>query len=186
MAGRFPKTTGKISQIAPNSSFPNQGTSNLGGTVRLAYSYNVIDKDGLLIGYITQIQPQKSRTTERIRHLGYADSGRVLEQAPKPEDITLNVTGFGLYNDQEDGSLVQRLGGTNTAKAMSSLEEQHEGFDIVVEVKNPKTGAIVDYKIYQDCWLQNHNEPVNVTTATVAESATIIASRCIRPNDYSS
>lgn len=186
MAGRFPVGTGKISNIAPNTSFPNQLTANLQGTVKLVYSYNIIDKDGFLIGYITAINPQKNRTTERIRHIGFADRGRVLEQAPKVEDITINVTGFGLYNDQEDGSIIQRLGGTNTAKAMASLEEQQEGFDIVLEVKNPKTNLTVDYKVWQDCWLQNHNEPINITTATIAESATIFASRVFRPDDYAS
>lgn len=181
MAGILNATTGVVSLKNPDA-----GTANFSGTVKNVTSFDIVDKNGFLIGYITQFNPSKTRATERIRHISSADAGRVLEQAPRPEDISINITGYSLYNDQEDGSLVQRLVGSsaNISKAFASLEEQKEGFDIIVVTRDPETKKAVDVKIYQDVWLQNQNEPINIAQATVQETATGFASRCLRPKNY--
>lgn len=182
MAGIFNKTEGIVRNLTPN-----QDTANFNGEVLLSTEIDILDQDGYEIGFISQINPSASRATERIRMLGSADSGRVIEQAPRPEDLTLSVSGFALKNNvNEKGTLVQRLGAWNPLQAMSSLSEQHIGFKIIVVERDPVTKKAMDAREYDDCWLQSFNRPYNISGATITDSANIIASRVFRPSNWQS
>ena len=141
----------------------------------LSTSVDVVDNQGNNIGYITQFGSTGNRAVTRIRHLNSEDAGRTIELPPSPEERTINATGFALYNKQNDGSLVQRIGGSSTAKKMASLEEQKIPFHIIEKTVHPATDA-EDILIYHDCMLTNHSRTVNIGTATIAETATITVS----------
>lgn len=161
--------------LVANAQNPNAGV-NIPASHRTALStaYDIIDHDGNNIGFITSITATHSRPVTPIRHLNAADGGRVLEQAPSPSaPVSLSINGFGLFNRQNDGSLIQRLGGSVTAKSMKTLEEQSIPFNIIKRVTNPATGAEVELTVYHDCWLTNHSDPVNIGSATVAQTASI-------------
>jgi len=139
----------------------------------LSTSIDIIDHDGNNIGYITQITSNQNRPVTAIRHLNSLDAGRIIEGAPAPSTTTIAVNGFAIYNNQFDGSLIQRIGGSTTAKAMKSLEEQSIPFNIVETTTHPATGVIVEQTVYHDCWLTAHSKPINIGTVTIAESASI-------------
>lgn len=180
MSGTFEKNTGLIANKTIN-----QSVSNWGGEVLLPTRVTILDEDGFAIGFITNFNPSDARATEEIRHISHADAGRIIEQAPKPALVSINVTGFALYNTvNEKGSLIQRLGAWNPLQAMKSLAEQHYGFTVLVVEKDPKTDKTVDATEYEDCWLQNFSRPYNITGATIADTATIKVSRQFRPSNW--
>ena len=172
MAGRgiFNRNEGLV-----NIKTPNQGVANFNGNVLLATSISILDQDLFTIGFMTQVTPSNARPTTRIRHIGHKDAGRPLEQAPNVEDITLNLTGFALYNDvDEKGSLIQRIGAWNPVLALEALNEQHIGFSLIRIDVHPRTQKIVNAKEWFDCWLQNFSDPVVIGTATISQTVSII------------
>lgn len=56
-----------------------------------------IKVDGEIVGFIMQMDENQTSRVERIRHLNYADAGRIVEQIEGPVDYTLNVRGFVLH-----------------------------------------------------------------------------------------
>ena len=142
----------------------------------LSTSIDIIDHDGNNIGYIQSFSESQNRGVTPVRHLNSEDAGRILEMAPAPANITLAVNGFALYNKQNDGSLIQRLGGSTTAKSMKSLEEQGIPFNIIKRVVNPATQDEVELKVYRDCWLTSFSSPTNIGTALISESANVMCS----------
>lgn len=156
---------------------PNQGVANYEGQTLLSTSIDILDGGLNAIGFINQINSSKSRPTTRIRHISSKDAGRVLEQAPGNEDITLTLGGFALYNDvDQKGSLAQRLGGWNPLLALESLTEQHVGFSLIRTDVHPKDRVIVNAKEWYDCWYQSESDPVVMGTATVLQQVTIFPS----------
>ena len=139
----------------------------------LSTSIDIIDHDGNNIGYIQQFTANQNRNVTPIRHLNSLDAGRIVEGAPAPANTTMAINGFALYAMQNDGSLVQRIGGSTTAKAMKSLEEQSLPFNLIETITHPATGAVVSQTVYHDCWLTSHSHPVNIGNAIIAESANI-------------
>ena len=135
-------------------------------------SVDILDAQGNNIGYITNFSPTHNRTVTRIRHLNSLDAGRILEMAPSPSDINMTVGGFALYNKQHDGSIIQRLGGGATAKAMRMLEEQSIPFLIAERETHPVTNDVTTIG-YHMCWLTNYSSPKNIGTAVIAETASI-------------
>lgn len=138
----------------------------------LSTSVDLLDMQGNNIGYITNFTPSHSRNMTRIRHLNSLDAGRILEMAPSPSDINISVGGFALYNKQDDGSLIQRLGAGATKKAMRMLEEQSVPFLIAEVETHPITGDKTSIG-YHLCWLTSYSSPKNIGTATIAETANI-------------
>lgn len=143
-----------------------------GHRTRLSTSIDIIDHDGNNIGFIQSFGPTQNRNMTPVRHLNAADAGRIIEAAPSPSNKTIAVNGFALYTKQNDGSLVQRIGGSVTRKTMRDLEEQAIPFNIVEKTTHPSTGAI-EQTVYHDCWLTSHNKPVNIGNALITETANI-------------
>lgn len=138
----------------------------------LSTSVDLLDMQGNNIGYITNFTPSHTRNMTRIRHLNSLDAGRILEMAPSPTDINISVGGFALYNRQDDGSIIQRLGAGATKKAMRMLDEQSVPFLIVEVETHPKTGDKVTIG-YHLCWLTAYSSPKNIGTVTIAETASL-------------
>ena len=141
-------------------------------------SYDIFDDQGNLIGYVTDIDRTDTRTVQRIRHLSSHDAGRTIEQAPGPDEVTLSLTGFALYNKPEQSgelphfSLAARLGGLTGANLFKSLNSQRVAFNIRVEEVHPSTGA-VSRTYYFGCMLTNYTKPVSLGNITVAETASV-------------
>lgn len=141
-------------------------------------SYDVFDDQGNLIGYCTDIDRTDSRTVQRIRHLSSHDAGRTIEQAPGPDEVSLAMTGFALYNKPEQSgdlphfSLAARLGGLTGTQLFKSLNSQRVAFNIRVEEIHPATGA-VSRVYYFGCMLTNYTKPISLGNITVAETANV-------------
>ena len=141
----------------------------------ISTSYDIFDEDGNLIGYVTDISRTDNRSVTRIRHLSSHDAGRTIEQAPGPDETTLALTGFALYNKAEQSgdlphySLVGRLGGTE-GNVFKSLNSQRIPFNLRVEEVHPGTGA-VSRTYYFGCYLTSYTKPISLGSITIAETA---------------
>jgi hypothetical protein len=179
MGGLFNKNVGLVKE-----NLPNAGVSNYNGEVALITKYDILDENGLAIGYLQSFSPSDNRPATKIRHISSADSGRVLEHAPGFSDTKISVTGFALYNRQEDGSIVQRLGGGVTRRAMKMLEEQKVPFKILERQVDPETNTTLDATEHLDCWLTSHSAPRNMTNVTISETAEISTAGNTRPLNF--
>jgi len=159
--------------LVANAQNPNAGVA-VGEDHRTAIStsIDVVDHDGNQIGFIQNINPSENRPVTAVRHLNSQDAGRIIEQTPSPANNTISVTGFALYTKDNDGSLIQRIGGSVTAKAMRTLEEQSIPFNLIVKTTHPATGE-VEITTYHDCWLTSHTRPVAINNMMISESANI-------------
>lgn len=144
--------------------------------------------NGLLAGFVTQMTSNHTRNVERIRNLSIEDAGRIVEQSPMPEDVTLNVTGFALYNSAEATRklLLNRISvpfgdATNrdsrAAAAIVCLNEQHIPFDVVRRAAHPLPPGSIDNTAqniaYIGCLLTTYSYPVNIGAATISETAAV-------------
>jgi len=179
MAGLFNKNQGLVKQNTPDA-----GVANYNGEVALITKYDIIDQSGLAIGYLQTFSPSDSRPATKIRHISSADAGRVLEHAPGFSDTKISVTGFALYNRQQDGSIVQRLGAGTTKRAMKMLEEQKIPFKILERQVDPETNETLDATEHIDCWLTNHSAPKNMTSVTISETAEISTAGATLPLNF--
>ena len=128
------------------------------------------------IGFISNISDAYSRTNTRQRHLSSTDAGRIIEITPGLENITLNVTGFNLYNTShtDRDALINRLTGND---AMYNLSQNKEYFAILKTVKHPNPSADIQNEItgvlFRRCLLASFNDVADINTITSASSATI-------------
>lgn len=142
----------------------------------ISTSIDILDEHGNAIGYITSINRRDSRPVDSIRHLNAADAGRKLEGAPHPEDVTLDVTGFALYprNNTSRNSLLNRLPqAVEGSDAFKSLNSQKIPFIIMEKTVHPADPNKVQTTTYVGCWLTAYSKPVNIGTATIAETASV-------------
>lgn len=150
----------------------------------ISTSIDLYDMNGNLVGYSTQVNRSDNRTVERVRHLSSDDAGRTVEQAPGPEDVTLDVSGFALYNTpQLDGqfphfSLAGRLSkGTNLPAIggeylFKSINSQKIPFNLKVEEVHPQTKARA-ITVYFNCMMLTYTKPMNLGAITLAETVRI-------------
>lgn len=180
MGGLFNKNNGLVKQNSPDA-----GVANFNGEVALITAYDILDQDGLAIGFIQSLTISDSRPATKIRHISSADAGRVLEHAPGFSDIKISgVKGFALYNRNQDGSLVQRIGGGSTRRAMKMLEEQKIPFKLVERQVDPETHKTIDATELFDCWLTNHSSPRDIGTVTISETAEISVAGATTPLNF--
>jgi len=141
----------------------------------ISTSVDVFDQDGFNLGFLESMTRTDARPTTPIRHLDARDAGRIIEQAPQPETVTLAVTGFALYNrSQFRNSIMHRLPGAAGAN-FRSLNSQGIPFELVEEWEQPAT-RVRGRNVYLDCYLTNYTRPVNIGTVTIAETANITVS----------
>lgn len=133
---------------------------------------DIIDDQGFLIGFITEIRDTLARPVMRVRHLSASDAGRVIGMIPQVENITINVSGFSLYDKSltDKRSLVARLG--SNMKALKSLVSQREPFNLIERETHPSTGEVTE-NLYFDCWVSNLSRARNIGTIAQADTATI-------------
>lgn len=163
--------------------------------VVISTSIDVLDEAGNPMGFIQSLNRRDTRRVDRIRQLDSVDAGRTVEQAPGPEDNTLDVTGFALYGDfGTKGSLVERLvlrddtsvsggglaggaGGTALGKnfpanIFRSINSQVIPCNITERWTQPSKGSI-GRSTYGDSLLTAFSRPVAITGITITESATL-------------
>jgi hypothetical protein len=143
--------------------------------VVVSTSIDVLDEQGFNIGFVTRIDRRDARPVERIRHLNAEDAGRTVEMTPSPEGVTLDVTGFYIYPKSalEKRSLLNRLPqSVDGAASFRSLNSQKIPFVIVERTRHPATN-VESKTTYVGCWLTAFSRPINIGTATVAETATV-------------
>ena len=140
--------------------------------VIISTTVDVLDDAGFNIGFLQQINRTDSRPTNRIRHLDSVDAGRTLEQSPAPEDNSLSVSGFALYNTGVDRrSILNRMVGT-ASNRFRSLNSQSIPFEMTERWTHPGTRQVGE-TLYGDCYLTRYTRPVNIGTVMITESADI-------------
>jgi len=133
--------------------------------------------NGEKIGFAQDINETSDRPTTRIRHLNAKDAGRVIEQAPGVEDISLTITGFAVYN--KANSLIQQLAGRdNFGKAggvIKCLNDQKIPFDIKKVTLHPSLGAEDKETVekFGGCMITRYSRPIGLAGVTISDSVDI-------------
>lgn len=138
--------------------------------------------NGEEIGFITDLNYDVARRGERIRHLNFADAGRIVEQVPAPSDFTLRATGFSLYTS----TVLGRIAGIKTGSDQDTAEVPPDGgiivvpewldrlrFDVQEIVKHPNKDNSSYAIIYGDCLVTNYTRPVSVGRIFISENVTL-------------
>lgn len=153
--------------------------------VVIPFSLTIYDLEGNEVGFITDLSYDTSRRVERVRHLNAFDAGRIIEQAPAPEDFTVSCTGFSLYTDDlaNPQSVIGRLTKETGIAVFEVLNQQKIPFNVVKEVVHPATG--VGYQtIFFECWLTRFSEAFAVRNVVVTANAsfqpTYVESRIVQ------
>ena len=133
---------------------------------------DIIDDEGFIIGFITDMTERWNRPVQRIRHLSAMDAGRVIEIAPQVETIGLDVNGYSLYDKSQTDrrSLIHRMG--SGLKAMKSLVSQSQSFNIIKRETHPSTGETVE-DIYFMCWFESFTRTRAIGSITNVDRAAI-------------
>lgn len=140
------------------------------------------------VGFCQSLTPNFTRKVERIRHLNAEDAGRIVEQAPGPEDYTIQMTGFAVYPNAAAnqpgspqnpvGSMLERILGSSpvqSAGALASLafrclSSQIVPFSCLDERKKPGFAEVVGRSRYVDCWMTSYSAPVAIGTVMLTET----------------
>jgi len=127
------------------------------------------------IGFITNLSDAYNRNNQKIRHLSTGDGGKVIEIVPGLEDITVNVTGFSLYNTGKDNrkNLGARLSGV---AGLVMLSQNSEYFSVRVTTTHPNPPdaiAATTGIIYRRCLLKSMNNPRDINQIAQAATATL-------------
>lgn len=132
---------------------------------------DIIDDDGYKIGYVQEISWSGNRRVEVARHLDSEDAGKVIEQTPGPENYTMNISGFSLYDrgGSNRGALINRL--SKGMAGAASVNGQKASFNLVERSKHPATGEVTVRRFY-DVWLTQYGETRNINTVQVVDRAT--------------
>jgi hypothetical protein len=145
--------------------------------------------DGNDVGFAQSITRNDTRRVDRIRHLSAVDAGRIMEQAPGPEDYTLRITGFAVYSDADilatnpgekaTGSFLNQLLGAAGPQQVGnlshtifrSMQSQIVPFDVVEERRRPGNDDPNSFgrTIYADCWMTSYSSPIQIGQITIAE-----------------
>ena len=128
------------------------------------------------IGFIDRIDYATRRTVDRKRHLNQSDAGRVIEQVPLPEDMTLTATGLGLYNSSILGRLTGQAPGRSDDSLYAlfhTLHSQAHPFNVEVQAVHPADTNQKFTILYGECWLTDFGMPINIGDSSIAETATI-------------
>ena len=143
-------------------------------------SITVFDTEGQEIGFIQELSPSSTRRVERIRDLSATRAGRVIEQVPSPEDLTVTGRGLCLY-EQSVLRLITGFKPENTYDVWFALTHQFIPFNVVVDVKHPVTNKGW-YIMFSRCWLTSYGVTYRVGELFVAETFTFQPSELISDN----
>jgi len=172
--------------IDPKTLAPAESGANIVGLPKdnqiiSSVSYDIFlegENTGLsdAIGFITNINNAHARTNTRQRHLSSADAGRIVEITPGLENITLNVTGFNLYNKShtDRNDLSARLTGE---AGLYTLSQNDDYFAILKTVTHPNPSTDIQNVttgiLFRRCLLASFNDVVDINTITQAVSAVV-------------
>ncbi len=138
--------------------------------VVVATSISVLNSDGEEIGFIQELSPSSTRRVERIRDLSATRAGRVIEQIPSPEDISLTGRGLCLY----EKSALKLITGYSPEghDVWFAITHQYIPFDIKVTTIHPATKKGW-YIVFENCWLASYSTTYRVGELFIAETFTI-------------
>jgi hypothetical protein len=136
-------------------------------------SITIYGNDGKEIGFITDFTPDSARRVERIRHASFTDAGRVIEQVPAPEDLTLRVTGFSLYQSSMIGRLAHGVPELEPDLLFVSLNEQAYPFTLEMSHTHPDDTSQMFRLIFGECWMTAFSHPWSIRNLYIAQTATL-------------
>lgn len=145
--------------------------------VVITTNISILNHDNEAVGFITDFTPETTRNVERIRVIAASTAGRVVEQVPGPEDLTIRATGFAIYDYTLLGLLTEGIG-TSPEKIFHCLNTQYIPFNISIEETHPQDTGKVITTIFGNCWLLNYSHPISIRNLYIAETATIQPSYC--------
>lgn len=151
-----------------------------GNRVIITTNITILSHDNMPCGFITDFTPDSTRRVERVRILAASSAGRVVEQVPGPEDITLRVNGFAIYDATLLG-IITKGSHTTPIDIFHCLNTQYIPFNITIEEIHPVPGGGTNDTIvtlFGDCWLANYSHPISIRNLYITETATIQPSYC--------
>lgn len=148
--------------------------------VRIPSSNQVIVTSGIDIysgnvklGFIVSISLEGSRRVERIRELRAWTAGRIVEQVPGPEDLTIRANGYALYTKTLLGLLTRGTVPTPPPDIFHSLNLQYLPFDIHVEEIHPVDPTKKIKVVYGGCYITSYSHPIAIRDLYITETATL-------------
>lgn len=138
---------------------------------------------GKTLGFVQSVNRTDTRRVDRVRHLDADDAGRIVEQAPGPEDYTLRINGFAVYpgsaaltqsspGARPTGTLLNQilsLGEGRGAAAFRCLSSQSLPFSLIEQRRHPGARERIGRTWYADCWMTNFSSPMQIGQITIAE-----------------
>jgi len=170
--------------------------------VAMSTCFDIFLDGNILIGFISSLNINNTRTVTQIRHLNSVDAGIAVDTVMTPDAPTLAFNGFYVYANQANteglglptgteltgpigvGPSIGRVAGI---QLLMSLDQQNTPFDIVVRHAYPSTvNSLAGLKVtpanqqngnivgaYKNCTINSMSVPINVGTAAVTDSGNI-------------
>jgi len=108
--------------------------------------------DGSIIGFIQELSEDSGRTVDRVRELSGSRAGKVVEQVPGVENVTLRGTRFCLYEGNPVTEFLKEQGEVDGP--IFAITQQYIPFDVRVEERHPNSSADKKgfYVVFGECW----------------------------------
>lgn len=144
-----------------------------------------IKVDGDIVGFIMQMDENQSSRVERIRHLNFADAGRIVEQIEGPVDYTLNIRGFVLYASNVLGRATGQATGAEesptfpesagtTGSMISCLEwVSKKRPDITTEFIHPGNPDVKFEITYYKCAITGKSSTISLADLYITETVNL-------------
>jgi hypothetical protein len=122
-----------------------------------------------IVGFIQDLTFDTTRRIERVRELSATRAGRIREQVPAPEDITVTGTGFCLY----ESNVLKQIAYQGTVQPITdvwfALTNQCIPFDVFIEETHPLTneGFLITL---EQCWLARYSHPIRIGDLMISET----------------
>lgn len=143
-----------------------------------------IKVNGLIVGFIMQLDVNETARVERIRHMNFADAGRIVEQIEGPVDYTLNVRGFVLYGSDTLARITGEATGseespsfplgTTGGTVIPSLEWiSKKRPDITTEFIHPGNPDVKFEITYHKCAVTGRSSTINLADLFITETVNL-------------
>ena len=162
--------------------------------VAMSTCFDVYLQGSILVGFISSVTINNTRTVTQIRHLNSVDAGIAVDTVVTPDAPTLAFNGFYVYSDSaskqlsaeitgnkidaSNGGVGPSIGRVAGVNLLMTLDQQNIPFAIVmkhVAVTDIIAGVGTETIIgaYRNCSINSMSIPIQVGTAAVSDSGSI-------------
>ena len=152
--------------------------------------YSNVGGSDLLVGFITSLNINHSRSVQQVRHINSIDAGLPVDIVVSPDTVSLSFNGLYIYNNTVAatnglGSSAGRMGvGVQDPESfLRTLDQQTRPFDIKI-VHNISNGNSTSSDaaatagsriigVYKNCTISGMSIPITIANAALSDSGTI-------------